>query len=122
MGGYGSGWHRQSAPIVERCEKIDLADLKQHSATFAEREAVALGSALVSHRYPGLRLRYWAKHPDGRELYLDEVVPFTYTETQFGGRRQWLSCLHCRRRVRVMVEARSPARLTVRRRRYFCPQ
>jgi hypothetical protein len=27
MGGYGSGWHRQSAPIVELCEKIDLADL-----------------------------------------------------------------------------------------------
>ncbi len=28
--------------------------------------------------------------------------PFVYTPTQFGGRRQWLSCLGCRRRVRVL--------------------
>ena len=102
MGGRGSGWHRKSAPIVERCEKIDLADLRQHSDTFAEGEGVALCSVLVSHRYPGLRLRYWARHPDGRELYLDEVVPFAYTPTQFGGRRQWLKCLGCDRRVRVL--------------------
>jgi hypothetical protein len=30
------------------------------------------------------------------------VVPFVYTPTQFGGRRQWLSCLRCSRRVRVL--------------------
>jgi hypothetical protein len=98
LGGRGSGWQRSSAPVVERCEKIDLADLKQHSADFAEGEAVALGSVLVSLRYPGLRLRYWAKDAG----YLDEVVPFVYTPTQFGGRRQWLSCLRCSRRVRVL--------------------
>jgi hypothetical protein len=51
MGGRGSGWQRSSAPTVERAEKIDLADLKQHSDTFAEGEGVALGSALVSLRY-----------------------------------------------------------------------
>ena len=68
----------------------------------AEGEGVALVSALVSHRYPGLRLRYWAWHPDGRELYLDEVVPFAYTPTQFGGQRQWLNCLGCSRPVRVL--------------------
>jgi hypothetical protein len=98
MGGFRSGRQGASAPTVERCEKIDLADLRQHSDTFAEREAVALGSALVSLRYPGLRLRYWARAAG----YLDEVVPFVYTPTQFGGRRQWLKCLGCGRRVRVL--------------------
>ncbi len=29
MGGLGSGWHRPSRPVVEHCEKIDLADLKK---------------------------------------------------------------------------------------------
>ena len=98
MGRHGSGWHRKSAPIVERCAKIDLADLKKHSADFAEGEAVSLGSALVNMTHRGLRLRYWAR----RHGYLDEVVPFAYTPTQFGGRRQWLLCPHCQRRVRVL--------------------
>ena len=66
MGGRGSGWQDSSAPMVERCEKIDLADIKQHSADFAQGEAVGLPSVLVSLRYPGLRLRYWAR--DGLEI------------------------------------------------------
>jgi hypothetical protein len=41
MGGFRSGWQGASAPVVERCEKIDLADFKQHSDTFAEGEGVA---------------------------------------------------------------------------------
>jgi hypothetical protein len=41
MGGLQSGWHRPSAPIVERCEKIDLADLKQYSATYAKTRPAA---------------------------------------------------------------------------------
>ncbi len=102
MGGWGSGWHRASAPLVERCKKIDLADLKKHKATLDEGEGVSMSEALVSLRYPGLRLRYWAKHPDGRQHYLDEVVPFAYTPTQFGGQRQWLLCPSCHRRVRVL--------------------
>ncbi len=105
MGGRGSGWQDSSAPLVERCEKIDLADLKKHRATLEEREGVVLksaSSALIHLRYPGLRLRYWVRHPDGGEFYLDEVVPFAYTPTQFGGRRQWLKCPHCKRRVRIL--------------------
>ncbi len=101
MGGYRSGWHRSSARLVERCEKIDLADLKKHRATLEEREGVVLKSAcsaLITLRYRGLRLRYWARG----QGYLDEVVPFAYTPTQFGGQRQWLVCPHCKRRVRVL--------------------
>ncbi len=77
MGGRGSGWHRPSKPLVEQCEKIDLADLKKHRTTLEEREGVVLksaSSALITLRYPGLRLRYWAHHPLGGEGYLDEVV------------------------------------------------
>jgi len=61
MGGWGSGWHRASAPFVERYEKIDLADIKKHRATFAEGEGVSIGSALVTMTYSGLRLRYCAR-------------------------------------------------------------
>jgi hypothetical protein len=40
MGGRGSGWQYSSAPMVERAEKIDPSDLKQHSADFAQGEAL----------------------------------------------------------------------------------
>ena len=101
MGGLGSGWHRSSARLVEQCEKIDLADLREHRATLEEREGVVLKSArsaLITLRYPGLRLRYWVRG----QGYLDEVVPFAYTPAQFGGQRQWLVCQSCRRRVRIL--------------------
>lgn len=45
MGGLGSGWHRSSARLIERCEKIDLTDLKEHRATLEERDGVVLKSA-----------------------------------------------------------------------------
>lgn len=64
MGGLGSGWHRSSARLIERCEKIDLTDLKEHRATLEERDGVVLKSArsaLIHLRYPGLRLRYRAR-------------------------------------------------------------
>jgi hypothetical protein len=107
MGGRGSGWQSSSAPMVERAGKIDLADLKQHSADFAQGEGVALGSALVNLKFSGLRLRYMCN-----KQYLDELVPFTFTDTQFGGRRRWLSCLDCGGRCRVIYGDRS--------RRYRC--
>ena len=31
---------------------------------------------------------------------VDELVPFVYTPTKFGGRRRWLSCLKCGRGCR----------------------
>ena len=74
---------------------------REYSATFAEGEAVALPSVLLSTTYSGMRLRYWAKQY-GREAYLDEVVPFTRTPMQSGGQRQSLECLGCGRRVRVL--------------------
>ncbi len=101
MGGLGSGWHRPSKPTVDRREKIDLADLKEHWATLEEREGGVLKaarSALIHLRHAGLRLRYWVRHPDGHEFYLDEVVRLVHTETQFGGRREWLVCPHCAHR------------------------
>ncbi len=102
MGGWGSGWRRPSQPIVELCAKIDLADLKKHRATLEDGEGVSVAGALITLCHPGLRLRYLARHPDGRVLDIDEVAAFAYTSTPFGGRRQWLLCPHCQRRVRAL--------------------
>jgi hypothetical protein len=35
-----------------------------------------------------------------------ELVPFAYTATRFGGRRQWLTCLKCNRRCRKIYDRR----------------
>ena len=42
----------------------------------------------------------WARHPDGRQVYLDEVVSFAYTETQFvaGGSSSFVSRVIARAR------------------------
>ncbi len=32
----------------------------------------------------------------------DELVSFVFTATLFGGRRRWLACPRCNRRVRVL--------------------
>jgi hypothetical protein len=63
MGGWGSGYRGPSARLVEQCAKIDLADLKKHKTTLDEGEGVSMSGALSSRCNPGLRLRYWARHP-----------------------------------------------------------
>jgi hypothetical protein len=42
--------------------------------------------------------------PDGTKTRIDELVPFTYTVTMFGGRRQWFMCLKCGRRAAGYLE------------------
>ena len=50
----------------------------------------------------GARLVYTASDRDGARIDISELVPFTYTTTRFGGRRQWFACLGCHQRCRVI--------------------
>ena len=58
------------------------------------------GSISLVAQADGVRLLYWLTEPNGKRINIDELVPFRYTATRFGGRRQWLTCLRCGRRCR----------------------
>jgi hypothetical protein len=81
--------------------KLDLAQLDHRGGLQVEGDQISLASALVELRWNGLNLYYWANQSD----YTNELVPFVYTPTQFGGRRRWLSCPRCRRRCRILYRA-----------------
>jgi hypothetical protein len=56
------------------------------------------GSISLVAQADGVRLLYWATGSNGQRTSVNELVPFRYTATRFGGRRQWLTCLRCGRR------------------------
>ena len=37
-----------------------------------------------------MRLKYRSTDREGVSVHIDELVPYVYTPTMFGGRRQWL--------------------------------
>ena len=98
MGGWGSGRPGSGRATVEQFRKIDLAALARINLN-NPGDGQAIGSTYVELRPSGLRIMYF--HPDR----VEEFVPFTYTATQFGGRRRWLECPRCRRRCRVLYRA-----------------
>ena len=101
MGGFRSGWQGSSAPTVESLRKLDLAELERLELR-NEGDQKALGSTLVELRRNGLLVRYFASRSSE---YAEELAPFVYTPTQFGGRRRWLSSPRCHRRCRVLYRA-----------------
>jgi hypothetical protein len=54
----------------------------------------------------GVRLLYNITGRDGTKTSINELVPFGYTATMFGGRRQWFMCLKCGRRCRRIFGGR----------------
>jgi hypothetical protein len=48
----------------------------------------------------GIRQVYSVTNRDGERIEVNELVPFAYTDTRFGGRRQWSTRLKCNRRCR----------------------
>src|SRR5215813_1305979 len=53
-----------------------------------------------------MRLLYWVTASNGERSSVNEFVPFAYTPTRFGGRRQWFMCLKCGRRCRTIFGGR----------------
>ena len=64
------------------------------------------GSIGVLMQTDGLRLTYALTAHDGTTIGVDELVPFAYTATKFGGQRQWLTCIKCGRYCRTIYGGR----------------
>src|SRR5262245_41200841 len=63
------------------------------------------GSISLIAQVDGIRLLYRMTR-DGESLTVDDLVPFAYTPTKFGGRRQWLRCPKCSRGCRKLYGGR----------------
>ena len=113
MGGRGSGRTGSMGMLVDKCEdyrSIDLAWLRRKgNLTPGYSSSITWsrgGSVTASIRYRvenlGLRLMYRTYRNGGEWRDVDELFPFIYTATNFSRQRQWLQCLSCRRRCRVL--------------------
>jgi hypothetical protein len=114
MGGMGSGRRWEGVPTCEGCHSIDLAWLRRrgmltpgrYSTVTWSRWGEQSGSITLVAQSDGVRLLYRTKVHDGSPVDIDERVPFAYTPTRFGGRRQWLRCPKCSRRCRKIYGGR----------------
>ncbi len=111
MGGCGSG--RQSGWSADKCEdyrSIDFAWLKRQgildrtswSNINWSQGGEKVASIQVRAEPGGLRLSYRTRNPGEEWQDVDEVIPFSYTPTRFGGQRRWFQCLSCGRNCRVI--------------------
>lgn len=113
MGGFGSGRSASYGFHVGKCEdflRIDLAFLRKRNAlTVGNRGQLSWnrrGDQYASIRYvvepTGIRLIYRTRSSGGDWRDVSDLIPFTETPTQFGGRRQWFICPSCQRRCRIV--------------------
>jgi hypothetical protein len=77
----------------------------QYSLTWSSRGEPACSISIVAQA-EGMRLLYWVRGSNGEQSSVNEFVPFAYTPTRFGGRRQWFMCLKCGRRCRRIFGGR----------------
>ena len=95
MGGFGSGRPSSGAPTCEAYHSIDLAWLRRREMLRLGRYSTLTwslageqtGSITLAAQSDGVRLIYRTKDRDGAPIDVDELVPFFYTPTRFGGRR-----------------------------------
>lgn len=110
MGGYGSG--RRSFCSSATCEDylaIDLAWLRRkgclHPGNAGDltwsRGSYKTGSIKYRVEAGGLRLFYRTRPPGGDWRDVEELVPFVWTQTRFGGQRRWFRCVSCGGRCRI---------------------
>ncbi len=99
--------------FVRKCEarpSVDLAYLKRHgllasglpSTLTWSRGGQPTGQITVLGVERGVRLRYRLREPGGEWQEIDELIPFVWTATRFGSRRQWLQCPKCLRPCRIL--------------------
>jgi hypothetical protein len=108
MGGFGSGpYGYSSAATCESAHSIDLAWLRRRGMLEPGRYSTITwsmggkrtGAISLVAQANGVRLVYG-------KTDVNELVPYGYSATMFGGRRQWLMCLKCGRRCRRIFGGR----------------
>jgi hypothetical protein len=95
-----------SAPMCESTHSIDLAWPRRRGMLEPRRYSLAWGRALWLDQHccsGGWSASSLLGHGFKR---VNELVPFRYTATMFGGRRQWFMCLKCGRRCRRIFGGR----------------
>jgi len=111
LGGSGSG--RPWGLGASKCEdhsSIDLAwlnrqgILKRYGWTTItwSRGGEKTGSIQVKAEQRGLRLSYRTRDWGGEWEPIEELIPFSYSATNFDGRRRWFRCPSCGRDCRVL--------------------
>jgi hypothetical protein len=110
MGGFGSGYWGSRRATVEEMKRIDLAWLRSKGILNAGIPTTLhwscggeeIGTIGIRPQSNGLRLKYRTRPDEGEWHTIDELVPFVWTPTQFGGMRQWFTCLACARKCRIL--------------------
>ena len=107
MGGLGSGrWSGSRSSCCEDYISLDLADLKRRGLLDGNYQATVFtwsyygevkSSLGVIFEPKSIRLMYKIGDKD-----FDSRVYFSYTDTNFGGKRRWFSCPWCGRSCRVI--------------------
>ena len=97
-------------PSCEETNRIDLAELSRRGALVLgngsslawSRGGRQIGSVSYRVEASGLRLIYTATDRSGTRQNINELIPFTFTATRFGGRRRWFRCPACSKGCRVI--------------------
>jgi hypothetical protein len=105
--GRPSSWY---GPSCEGTHSVDLAYLRRNQmlvpgyngSLIWRRGDSRTGSVGVKATAHGITLTYSSRRLDGDTRHVNELIPFSYTPTRFGGRRQWFLCLSCRKNCRVI--------------------
>ena len=111
MGGPGSGRH--GGILTDKCEDyrpVDLTWLKRSGILDSRRWATISwsrggevhSSIQVKREHTGVRFRYRTRNRGDEWQDVNELMPFAFTQTNFGGRRKWFECLSCGRNCRVL--------------------
>ena len=104
---------RQSISSVSKCEEfhaIDLAWLRRKGILRSggcesihwSCRGEPTGSIAVVALPEGIRLMYRTRTGGGDWQDINELMPFVYTPTRFGGQRKWFKCLSCGSGCRVL--------------------
>ena len=99
--------------FVRKCEErhsVDLARLKRRGYLADSsprllswsRGGEPTGKIIVVGVERGVHLFYNLRERGGDWQEIDELIPFVWSETRFGGRRQWLQCPGCSRACRIV--------------------
>lgn len=112
MGGVGSGrWSWCDAKLTTESQlMIDIRWMKKQgyliagargtmSWTSRGKETGSIGFSCEKDR---LILKYRNKHRDSEWESIEDYIRFTWTQCNYGGRRQWFLCPSCNRRVAVV--------------------
>ena len=113
MGSRKSGRRPSFGFAVSKCHElhsVDLARLNRKqllvpgrwSTLTWSRGGEVTGSIRILCLEGALRLVYRAREGGDEWVDLSETIPLVATATAFSGRRQWLVCLSCRKRCRVI--------------------